>query len=197
MILYSTRTSPFGRKVRIVVARLGLADAVTEIAAMPLDPADPLIRHNPLGKMPCLVLDDGTAIYDSPVILDYLDRRYHAALVPPDPLPRLMALTGQALADGILSAAMLMGSERMFHPEEHVSGKWIEHQRAKVVRGLAAFAPNLPEAAPCRIDALSLACALGYLDWRKPLDWRSEWPVLVSWLDTFRAAVPEFDATAS
>lgn len=196
MILYSTATSPFGRKVRIAVSRLGLDAAVTQVAALPLDADDVLRQHNPLGKMPCLLLDDGTAIYDSPVILDYLDHRYDAALLPPDPAARLKALIGQALADGILDAALLLGSERLFRPQEHVSETWLAHQRGKVERGLAAFCAHPPTVLPLRVDALALACALGYLDWRKAIDWRVGFPSLVAWLDTFRHGIPEFDATA-
>jgi glutathione S-transferase len=195
MILRTSLTSPFGRKVRIVALRLGLGDRLTLVEPALLDPADPLRKDNPLGKIPCLVLCDGTAVFDSSVIVEYLDRLAGGVLLPIDPDRRIRTLVTQALADGLTDAAVAMGAERMFHPEEHVSEKWLAHQVGKVERALDAFAMAPPLLDPCGVDAISLACALGYLDWRKPMQWRETHPSLAQWLDSFSAAVPEFALT--
>ncbi|WP_404478477.1 glutathione S-transferase family protein [Novosphingobium sp. BL-52-GroH] len=197
VLLRATPTSPFGRKVRIALRLAGLDGQVEEVAASPLDAADPIRRDNPVGKMPCLLLANGETVFDSPVILEYIDLFGATRLIPVVPAARIAALRQQALADGIADAAVLMGSERMFHPVEHLSQKWLDHQRGKVERGLAAFERALPDIAPIDIGAISLACMLGYLDWRKPVEWRETYPGLVAWLDAFRAAVPAFDATAA
>jgi glutathione S-transferase len=193
--LRATDTSPFGRKIRIALQMLGFDDRVTRVPASPVDPDDPLRIDNPLAKMPCLILADGEALFDSPVILEFLDMESAGRLVPTAAGARLAALREQALADGLTDAAVLMGSERMFHPEEHVSPRWIGHQRGKVERALAAFEKAPPALDPVQIGAISLACALGYLDWRKPVDWRADFPGLVDWLDRFRAVVAAYDAT--
>ena len=195
MILRSSRTSPFGRKVRIVAARLGLDDCMALVEPSLMDPADPLRQDNPLGKIPCLVLEDGSAVFDSAVIIDHLDRSSGGNLLPADPAQRTRMLVRQALADGLADAAIALGAERMFRPEEHVSERWLDHQRGKVERALAAFVAEPPVLSPVGIDAISLACALGYLEWRKPVAWREDFPELAIWLDRFAAAVPEFGQT--
>lgn len=197
MILRTSLTSPFGRKVRIVMMRLGLGECMDVVQPALLDPDDPLRRNNPLGKIPCLTLADGTSIYDSSVIVEYLDQAANCALLPSKPSERIQALVEQALADGLADAAIAMGSERMFHPAEHVSDKWLSHQRGKIERALDAFVKAPPSLYPPGIGAISLACALGYLDWRKPVPWRETHLELVEWLDHFSVAVPEFLQTAA
>jgi glutathione S-transferase len=191
-------TSPFGRKVRIAVSVLGLDNEVAIEPASTQDMADPLRRQNPLGKVPVLILRDGRSLYDSPVILEYLD--YCAGggrIIPKDPLRRFAALRLQALADGIMDASILIGYEARYRPAEKHEPKWLELQAGKVERGLAAL-----EAAPPGIDsppdvgAITVACALGYRDLRFAGSWRNDHPGLVSWLDRFAAAVPAFGATA-
>lgn len=195
MKLFSSLTSPYGRKVRIALALLQID--VERLEAQLADPEDPLRQANPLGKMPCLVLDDGTAVFDSPVILEYLDMELGGTLLPASGAERLAALTLQALADGITDAAVLMSSERFFRPAEHVSERWQAHQLGKVTRGLSAIAVSPPDPNETNVGTVSLACALGYLDWRKPIDWRAEYASLVEWLDAFRAVHPAYDATAT
>lgn len=179
----------------MVASRLGLDDRITLVEPALMDPEDPLRKDNPLGKIPCLVLADGTSVFDSGVIVDYLDRTFGGGLLPADPAERTRALVRQALADGLADAAIAMGAERMFRPEEQVSERWLGHQRGKVERALAAFAAEPPALAPVGIDAIALACALGYLDWRKPLPWRETYPALADWLDRFGAIVPQYALT--
>src|SRR5262249_34863555 len=156
-----------------------------------LDETDTLRQQNPLGKMPCLLLPDGTAIYDSPIILEFLqDLAGSTRLLPWEGLSRFLRLTEARLADGITDAALLMVYERRFRPEAHVSQRWLAHQQGKIERALAVFEQAPPEGAT--VIALGLACALGYLDWRKPYDWRPHFPALVGWLDSFASAEPAF-----
>jgi len=191
-------TSPFGRKVRIAVSVLGLDPEVSIEPASTQDAADPIRRQNPLGKVPVLILEDGRSLYDSPVILEYLDYRAGGGrIIPKDPKLRFAALRLQALADGIMDASILINYEARYRPAERHEPKWLDLQAGKVERGLAAL-----EAAPPGIDsppdvgAITLACALGYRDHRFAGSWRNEQPGLVRWLDRFAAAVPAFAATA-
>ena len=205
MILRSSPPSPFGRKVRIAIALLGFDADVKIEPADPTDVSDSVRRQNPLGKIPVLIAEDGTAYYDSRVILDYLDDRAGGGkIVPRDPAKRLAALRLQALGDGILDASILTVYEARWRKAETHDQKWLEHQAGKISRGLAALeaAPpvldavpqNLPQMLP-NVGQITLACALGYRDLRFGGSWRSEYPGLVAWLDNFAARVPAFAAT--
>lgn len=195
-VLRSTVTSPFGRKVRMAILALGLADRVTLQPADPRDPADSLRTQNPLGKMPCLLLADGTPIFDSRVIIEFLQEvAGTTALLPAAGLDRYRALTRHSLADGIIEAALLTTYEGRFREPHQASQVWLDHQRGKLTRALGTFAAAPPDAGRTDIVSITLSCALGYLDWRKPLDWRSQYPALVQWLDAFSAGEPAFLAT--
>lgn len=196
LVLRSSPASPFGRKVRIATAILGLEDRIEVVAADTGDPGDSLRRQNPLGKIPTLIAEDGEAIFDSRVILEYLDGLAGAgALIPRDSAARFKALTLQALGDGIMDAAILQVYERRFREPEERSAKWLSYQADKVARALAALEERPPEASARHVGAVALACALGYLDLRFEGLWRSGCPRLVAWLDAFSAAVPAFEAT--
>lgn len=195
-ILRSTLTSPFGRKVRMAAAVLKVTDRLTLVPADTLDDKDTLRQQNPLGKMPCLLLSDGTAIYDSRVIIEFLQELAGTeALIPARGEPRYRALTKGALADGIADAALLMVYESRFREPGTYSERWLAHQRGKVERGLAAFEAEPPAEGVTDIVAIGLSCALGYLDWRKPVDWRGRHPRLTKWLEDFAAREPAFNAT--
>lgn len=194
--LRSTLTSPFGRKVRMAAEVLELADRIELVPADPLDENDTLRQQNPLGKMPCLLLADGTPIYDSGVILEYLDQLAGGAkLLPAGGIDRIKALTRARLADGITEAAILVVYESRYREPAQASERWLAHQRGKILRALAAFEAAPPD--PARTDgiAIGLACALGYLDWRKPVEWRPQCPRLVAWLDAFAKHEPAFEHT--
>ena len=197
MILRSSPSSPFGRKVRLAISVLGLDHDVKIEPADTTDVNDSVRKQNPLGKIPVLIAEDGTAYYDSRVILDYLDDRAGGGkIVPRDAKARLAALRLQALCDGLLDASILTVYETRWRKAETHEPKWLEHQAGKVARALAAL-----EAAPPPIDApptvgqITLACALGYRDFRFNGSWRSGYPKLVAWLDSFAAKVPAFGAT--
>ena len=194
MILKSAPPSPFGRKVKIAAGMLGLADSYEIVKADTLDPGDPIRGDNPLGKIPALILEDGTVLYDSRVILEFLDHRAGGGKIIPTGEARFEVLTLQALADGLTDAAILRVYEGRFRaPEKHES-KWLGHQTEKMTRALAAF-EAAPPAGPRTVADIALACALGYLDFRFEGEWRRTHPTLVAWLDAFSAEVPAFEAT--
>jgi glutathione S-transferase len=203
MKLLATTTSPFARKVLMLVRERGLADRITFV---PTDLAgEALAKENPLNKVPALILDDGASLFDSPVVCEYLDHVGSAPPLFPAPGPaRWRALREQALADGMCDAAVLRMQETTRRPPELRWPDWITRQRRKLVQGLdelerAKAGAALPAAgAPVTIGDLSVLSALGYLDFRFPDDpWRDGRPHLVAWFDrvsdrdSFRATVPK------
>jgi glutathione S-transferase len=197
-VLRSTLTSPFGRKVRMAAQVLDLSERITLVPADTLNEGDTLREQNPLGKMPCLLLADGSALYDSRVIVEFLQEvAASAALLPAHGLARYQALTRATLADGLTEAALLMVYEGRFRAPGSFSERWLAHQRGKIARALAAFAADPPDAATTDIVSIGLACALGYLDWRQPVDWRAMQPALAAWLADFAAHEPAYARTAA
>jgi glutathione S-transferase len=197
MILRFSPSSPFVRKVRIAIALLGFDKDVTIERADTTDPNDSLRKINPLGKIPVLIVEDGSAVYDSRVILDYLDDRAGGGkIVPRDAKARLAALRLQALADGILDASILTIYEGRYRKQEMHEPKWLDLQSGKVSRALGVLEAAPPPIDPMpNIGQIALACALGYRDFRFGTAWRGEHPRLVAWLDDFAARVPAFAAT--
>ena len=195
MKLRSSPYSPFGRKVKIAAALLSLSDRFTIEEANTLDPADTVREQNPVGKIPVLMLEDGTAIYDSRVIIEYLDMLAGGGKLIPNGAARIEALVLNAAADGLMDAALLQRYEILFRTEDMRSETWLEHQRGKVARVLAASEAAPPREDDRSIGAIALACALGYLDIRFEGAWRAAHPRLVAWLDRFAAAVPAYAAT--
>jgi glutathione S-transferase len=189
--------SPFGRKARIAVSVLGLGDKVKIEAASNQDPSDPIREQNPLGKVPVLLLDDGSTLFDSPVILEYLDMLAGGGkIIPRDAKARFEALRLEALADGILDASVLIVYEGRYRPAEMKVQKWVDLQAGKVERALADLEQAPPGLdSPPSVGQITAACALGYRDFRFGEDWRKDHPRLATWLATFAAQVPAFDAT--
>jgi glutathione S-transferase len=205
MTLRSSSASPFGRKVRIAITVLGFDNDIAIEVADTGSPRDTLREQNPLGKIPVLIAEDGTAYYDSRVILDYLDHRAGGGkIVPAETGRRFAALRLQALCDGILDASILLIYEARWRKPEIHEPKWLDHQAGKVARALAVLEASPPPPPP-PLDAgpqslpdvgqIALACALGYRDFRFAGSWRGDHPRLVAWLDTFAARVPAFAAT--
>jgi glutathione S-transferase len=189
--------SPFVRKVRIGAALAGLAREIEIVAAEVTDPTDVLRKQNPLGKIPALMLEDGTALYDSRVILEYLDHRAGGGrIVPRDPAARIEALRLQALGDGISEAALLQIYEQRWRAEDRRDARWVAHQAGKVERAFAVLEQAPPPLIPMiHVGTIAIACALGYLDFRFGGRWRENHPRLVRWLDEFAAKVPAFAET--
>jgi glutathione S-transferase len=197
MILRTAPASPFGRKVRIAASVLGLDGELQLERADTMDPLDTVRRQNALGKIPVLIAEDGAALFDSRVILEYLDHRAGGGqIIPADPHVRFAALTLQALCDGVMDASLLEVYEGRWRGQDRHEPKWLEHQAGKVARALAVLegAPPPLEGIP-HVGQIALACALGYRDLRFEGSWRPGHPRLVSWLDDFAAAVPAFGAT--
>jgi glutathione S-transferase len=198
MKLLSNALSPYGRKVKIAMAMKGVGDRI-EIVAVDTNPGNhvELNGANPLGKIPALVVDGSTAIFDSHVICEYLDTLApEPVLFPAGGIERVRTLTLGSLADGILDAALLLVYEKRFRPEEIWHAPWQQRQQAKIDRSLDLLEKNPPAwSASPDYGHLTLACALGYLDFRHEGKWRADHPKLVAWLDRFAAAVPAFEAT--
>lgn len=197
MILRSSPPSPFGRKIKIALACLNMRESVQVEIADTLNENDSLRVQNPLGKMPCLVLDDGQAVYDSRVILEYLDLQAGGdKIIPSESKAKIEALTLQALADGIMDAGILRRYETVFRTPEMYSDKWLAYQTDKVARGLAVLEKNPPkwQGIP-HVGIIAVACALAYQDFRFKGEWRANHPKLVAWLDDFAARVPSYEVT--
>lgn len=196
LVLRSAPPSPFGRKVKIAAHALGLMDRIEIVRTDTSNPEDPIRTLNPLGKIPALELEDGMVLFDSRVIVEYLDWLAGGGrVIPAEPMERFASLRLQALADGLTEAALLQVYEARLRPEDQRSERWLELQSGKVTRTLAVL-----EAAPppveTRVGAIAVACALGYLDLRFEGRWREGHPKLVAWLDAFRYATPAYDETA-
>jgi len=196
LIIRSSPPSPFGRKVKIAAALCGLTDKITIEPAETGNPDDSLRGQNPLGKIPILITDDGTSVYDSRVIAEWLDVQAGGGVIIPSGEARFAALTLQALADGMMDASILIVYERRFRPEEKHHRPWTDYQGEKVARALTVLEAAPPEIGDRpHIGHVALACALSYRDFRFDGDWRAGHPGLVAWLDEFAAKVPAFSAT--
>ena len=196
LVLRSSPASPFGRKVKIAAALLGLSDRFTIEIADTISPAADLLGQNPLGKIPTLVLENGETLYDSRVIVEYLDALAGGGRMIPAGWSRFEALRQQALADGLMDAALLQVLEARWRPEDRREATWLDHQRGKVESALMETEAKLSKPSPSlHIGHVALACALGYLDMRFEGRWRQSYPKLVSWLDDFERRVPPFAET--
>ena len=195
MKLIISGASPYARKVRIVLAEKKIECTLVEDS--PYAPQSGVPALNPLGKVPILVLDDGTTLFDSRVIVEYLDHRAGGGkIIPHEPKARFAALRLQALADGMTDAQILVVYEGRFRPPEHHVKKWTDYQADKIMRGLTALEADPPslDAIP-NVGQLAVACFLGHRDLRFAGDWRAAHPRLVVWLDRFAAKVPAFGET--
>ncbi len=188
MKLRYSPTSPYVRKVSVAAIELGLAERIERVPTDTQDRDSGITEHNPLGKVPALILDDGGVLYDSPVICEYLDSLHDGAPMFPAAGPaRWTALRQQALGDGILDAAILRMLEMVRRPEKFRWPGWIDHQTAKVARAIERFeAEAAALEGPLTIGQITAGCALGYLDFRAPeLDWRAGRPRLAAWYEGF------------
>ncbi len=197
MILRHSPASPFVRKVKIAAEVLGLADSITLQDAETIAPEPGFLAQNALGKIPTLILEDGTTLFDSRVIVEYFDHLAGGGRVlPAAPEARFAALRLQALCDGILDAALSIVYEGRFREPPMRLQSWIDRQQGKISRALAVLEASPPAlAAVPDVGQIALACALGYLDLRLAGGWRKDHPKLVAWLDQFAARVPAFAKT--
>ena len=183
MKLIGSLTSPYVRKVRIVFSEKKVdVDHVPENVWSP----DTIIgQTNPLGKVPCLVLDDGGVIYDSRVIVEYADGLSPVSkLIPADTRDRATVKTWEALADGIMDAGILARLELTLRPPEQQSQAWVDRQMGKIQAALRQMSEQLGENAWCHSNQMTLAdialgCAVGYLLFRFPeVQWQAQYPNL-------------------
>lgn len=186
MKLYYAAASPFARKVMIALYETNLLDKIelSPVVIGPFTPGDIVPARNPLGKVPCLELPDGTTLYDSRVITRYLSSLAPATGLYPDDDSLWEALTLEATADGIMDAAVTMIYETRIRPEEKVFEKFLDAQWLKIDRALTAFEtrwmPYLNEQK--NMPVLAVAAALGYVDFRHDdRNWRADHPALAAW----------------
>jgi glutathione S-transferase len=183
MKLLASPLSPYTRKVRVVLAEKRIECELEMVDVAP--PDNPVNPHNPLGKIPTLLLDDGTALYDSRVIVEFLDNvSPFSRLIPDDNRDRVQVRRWEALADGVLDAGLLVRYEALRDKSEQ-SRPWADKQLARMRRGLARMAQDLEGRAWCHGERYSLAdiavgCCMGWLGFRKPgaVDWHGEYPGL-------------------
>jgi len=197
MQLYSASASPFVRKCRVCILETGQEAAVEILDAMgtPLDSSNMPTSHNPLGKIPALVRDDGPALYDSRVITRYLNHLAGGTLYPEARLWETLTL--EATADGIMEAAVLMIYEGRCRPEEQQSNEWVDAQWAKAARALDAIESRWIShlSGPLDMAQIATGCALEYLDFRHAArNWRAGRPELSAWQAEF-ARRPSMAAT--
>lgn len=202
MKLIGSVTSPYVRKVRVVLAEKKL-DYSFELENV-WSAETTIHLSNPLGKVPCLIMEDGSTMYDSRVIAEYLDTLTPVCkLLPPNGRDRADVKVWEALSDGLLDAAVLVRLEKTLRPAEQQSPEWIARQMGKVHAGLATMSANLGESPFCRGNHYTLAdvavgCALGWLLFRFPeIDWRTNYPNLARLFDklseraSFKESLPQ------
>ncbi len=190
MKLHWSPRSPFVRKVMIAAHELGLVDRMTCVRTVVATtrPHGPLMQENPLSKIPTLVLDDGTVLYDSPVICEYLDSLHDGPkLIPAAPEERMAALRRQALGDGFLDLLLLLRNEReRAHPSQAHLATFATKRQAV----LGALDKEAGELAAARfgLGHIAIGCALSYLDFRfADEDWRPGHPGIARWHREFCA----------
>lgn len=184
MKLFYAAQSPFARKARIVIRELALP-GIEEIAVNPFETPAPLLAANPLSKVPTLVMDDGSALYDSQVICEYLaSLGSQPAFLPASGSARWIVLRRHALADGLLDAAFNIACETLRRPEHERSADWIRRWLTAIERGLDALESEIPSfGSGVTLAHVVTASLLTYLDLRlsAQLDWRLRCPALARW----------------
>src|SRR6266513_596304 len=183
MKLLASLASPYTRKVRVVLVEKKIECELELVDVAPIENA--VNAHNPLGKIPALVLDDGTPLYDSRVIVEFLDARSPITrLIPDETRDRVAVRRWEALADGVLDAGILVRSESMRDTNER-SKDWSDKQLARMRRGCTQMSKEIEGRAWCHGGRYSLAdialgCCLGWLGFRQPgdTDWHAEYPEL-------------------
>ena len=200
MKLIGSDTSPYVRKVRVVMAEKKIEYQYEQQDVWA--PDSPIQQSNPLGKVPCLIMDDGGAVFDSRVIVEYLDNLTPVhRLIPPSGRARVEVRCWEALADGLLDAAILVRLEFTQREEAARSDRWIVRQTGKIDAALAAMSSGLADKPWCCDGKYSLAdiatgCALSYLDFRFPdIDWRSRHANLARIADKLLSRQPFVDTT--
>jgi glutathione S-transferase len=189
MKLFYSATSPFVRKCLVSAHELGLQERLEFVpsTAHPVNRDRALVASNPLGKVPTLITEDGTVLYDSRVICEYLNALANGSLFPMHAPARWTSLVDQSLADGLMDAAVLTRYETAVRPESLRWSEWVDGQLDKVTCALSELERRAAGLAG-RVDVgtIAVGCALGYLDFRyAPLGWRDRCPQTAIWFEQF------------
>ncbi len=184
MKLIFSGTSPFVRKVSVLLLETGLESRVEKetVAITPMNPGEVVPSANPLGKVPCLLTDEGDSIFDSRVITRYLDTLHSGEKLYPEGAALWPVLTLEAMADGMLDAAVLMIYERLLRTGAQKSPEWVEAQWLKVSRALVHLETRVSKLEPLSMASIAVGAALGYIDFRHDdRKWREIAPKLATW----------------
>lgn len=185
MKIFYSAASPYVRKCMVVALELGLADHIEKLAAAanPITRDATIVAKNPLGKVPTFITDDGLTLYDSRVICEYLNDIGKGSLIPTAGNARWQVMTEQSLGDGILDAALLARYEAAMRPETLRWADWTLGQMEKIHSGISVIEASASQwADTLDLGKITLACALGYLDFRfASLDWRKQYPQTAAW----------------
>lgn len=190
MKLHWSPKSPFVRKVLLAAEELGLADRIEKVrtVVIPSKPNPVLQQDNPLSKTPTMILDDGTKLYDSPVLIEYLDSLHDGRkMIPPAGPQRWIALRRQALADGMLDILTQWRDENM-RPQDKQSQPMLAAYRSKITASLDRLESEIEDVArtPFDVAHIAIGCTLSYLDFRFPqIEWKPGRPALVAWYEEF------------
>lgn len=186
MILFYSNASPYARKVRMVAIEAGLDNLIELVVVNPRDAESGLREHNPLSRIPALVTDDDIALFDSPVIIEYLDHANPGRkLIPPPGPARWETLVRAALGDGLMDASVPRRQESV-RPKNEQSPEFLERMRLDTARTLNKLETMTDALRTVDVGSIAVAAALGYLDYRFPEDrWRDNRPKLANWLEGF------------
>ena len=194
MILYGSTTSPYVRKVRVAAIELGIGGQIEltppESSGTVLNPNS--AGTNPVAKVPTLIMEDGTGLFDSRIIMRYLDEKAGGSLYPAGDWAMQRR---ESIAEGMIDASLLVRFEGALRPEDKQWDGWVEAQSSKINGTLAALEAEADTLARLDAAAIGTACALGYLDFRfSGWGWRDKQPKLAAWFETFNQR-PSMQAT--
>lgn len=200
MKLLASTTSPFVRKVMVLAHERGIVDQLefVQTKANPINRDQSVVTHNPSGKIPALVLDNGRVLYDSRVISAYLDTQHKGALMyPKEGHEQWEVMVMEALADGLVEAALQIRFENFLRPESLRWDSWVAGQMEKIDSSIDEMESKIDEKDDSiNAGLIAIACALSYVDFRlAEKDWRSAHPKLAQWFENFSAR-PSMQKTA-
>lgn len=184
MKLFFSSASPYARKVMMIAHETGQSVKILDSAASPINRDSNIVEHNPTGKVPTAILPNGSALYDSRVICRWLDAQHAGTRMYPEgdwDVPRR-----EALADGLLDAALLARYETVMRPEEKLWPEWLQGQMDKIASSLDALETEAERLTKVDAGTVAIGCALAYLDFRFPeYPWRDSRPSLAEWFKNF------------
>ncbi|MCH1428407.1 MAG: glutathione S-transferase [Alphaproteobacteria bacterium] len=194
-----SKASPYVRKIILCVHHLGLENKVTIENADTSDPQDTLYNQNPTGRIPVLIKQDGTSLYDSRVIMDFLERQSDKFLFPESGDARDIALTQAALGEGLIDSAILWVYAERYSGDQPVPELWRSHHQEKLKNGCDYLEQNISKwhpVEPYAGAAITLTACLGYLSFRNVFNWSEDRPALTKWYQQMALNLPGFDITA-